>query len=48
MKPLVPQRPPQGKAPREAKTTTPGSFARPADIGGAHSFSSPDTPGMPG
>ena len=27
--------------------TTPGSFANPPDIGGARSFSSPDTPGMP-
>jgi len=27
--------------------TTPGSFARPADIGGPLMFSSPDTPGMP-
>jgi len=27
--------------------TNPGSFARPADIGGPLSFSSPDTPGMP-
>ena len=27
--------------------TTPGSFADPARIGTAHSFSSPDTPGMP-
>ncbi len=27
--------------------TTPGSFANPPDIGGKHSFSSPDTPGMP-
>jgi len=27
--------------------TTPGSFANPPDIGGALSFSSPDTPGMP-
>jgi phosphomethylpyrimidine synthase len=27
--------------------TTPGSFARPAGIGTAYTFSSPDTPGMP-
>ncbi len=27
--------------------TTPGSFARPSDIGGPLMFSSPDTPGMP-
>ncbi len=27
--------------------TTPGSFARRADIGGPYAFSSPDTPGMP-
>ncbi len=27
--------------------TNPGSFARPAEIGGARMFSSPDTPGMP-
>jgi len=27
--------------------TTPGSFARTPDIGGAYAFSSPDTPGMP-
>ena len=27
--------------------TTPGSFANQADVGGALSFSSPDTPGMP-
>ena len=30
-----------------AEGTTPGSFARAADIGGPLSFSSPDTPGMP-
>ncbi|RLS95220.1 MAG: thiamine biosynthesis protein ThiC, partial [Planctomycetota bacterium] len=30
-----------------AQGTTPGSFARRADIGGAYAFSSPDTPGMP-
>jgi len=27
--------------------TTPGSFANPAEVGGARMFSSPDTPGMP-
>jgi phosphomethylpyrimidine synthase len=27
--------------------TTPGSFANPPAIGGALTFSSPDTPGMP-
>jgi phosphomethylpyrimidine synthase len=27
--------------------TTPGSFARPADVGGPYMFASPDTPGMP-
>ncbi len=27
--------------------TTPGSFARAADVGGPHAFASPDTPGMP-
>ncbi len=31
----------------EAQGTTPGSFANPADVGGALMFSSPDTPGMP-
>ncbi len=31
-----------------AQGTTPGSFARRADIGGPLAFSSPDTPGMPG
>ncbi len=30
-----------------AQGTTPGSFARKADIGGPLAFSSPDTPGMP-
>ena len=30
-----------------AQGTTPGSFARRADIGGPLAFSSPDTPGMP-
>ena len=28
-------------------TTTPGSFARTADVGGPRMFASPDTPGMP-
>jgi phosphomethylpyrimidine synthase len=27
--------------------TTPGSFANPAQVGGAYAYSSPDTPGMP-
>ena len=31
----------------DGEGTTPGSFANPPDIGGALSFSSPDTPGMP-
>lgn len=31
----------------KAEGTTPGSFAKKADIGGPYSFSSPDTPGMP-
>ena len=31
----------------DAQGTTPGSFARRADIGGPLAFSSPDTPGMP-
>jgi len=31
-----------------AQGTTPGSFARRADVGGPYAFSSPDTPGMPG
>ena len=30
-----------------AQGTTPGSFARTADIGGPRAFASPDTPGMP-
>jgi len=30
-----------------AEGTTPGSFARKADVGGPLAFSSPDTPGMP-
>ena len=30
-----------------AQGTTPGSFARRADIGGPLAFASPDTPGMP-
>ena len=30
-----------------AQGTTPGSFANPPEIGGARSYSSPDTPGMP-
>jgi hypothetical protein len=31
----------------DAQGTTPGSFARRADVGGPLAFSSPDTPGMP-
>ena len=31
----------------EQQGTTPGSFANLPEIGGARSFSSPDTPGMP-
>src|SRR5262245_45525134 len=31
----------------QGEGTNPGSFANPPDIGGALSFSSPDTPGMP-
>jgi phosphomethylpyrimidine synthase len=31
----------------DATGTTPGSFARTPDVGGALAFSSPDTPGMP-
>lgn len=31
----------------DASAPTPGSFAHKADVGGAYSFSSPDTPGMP-
>ncbi|MFG0258265.1 MAG: phosphomethylpyrimidine synthase ThiC [Phycisphaerales bacterium JB043] len=34
--------------PGTTRTTTPGSFARKADVGGAYTYSSPDTPGMPG
>jgi phosphomethylpyrimidine synthase len=30
-----------------AQGTTPGSFARPPDVGGPFMFASPDTPGMP-
>lgn len=41
--------PPVGGNPSSTdQGTTPGSFANPAAIGGALSFSSPDTPGMPG
>ncbi len=36
-----------GNPSSEAQGTSPGSFANPADIGGARAFSSPDTPGMP-
>jgi len=41
--------PASGHSPAQrAGGTTPGSFANPPDIGGPLSFSSPDTPGMPG
>ncbi len=41
--------PPLGQNPSSrAEGTTPGSFANPPQIGGALTFSSPDTPGMPG
>ena len=33
--------------PGSKRGTTPGSFARRADVGGPYAFSSPDTPGMP-
>jgi len=40
--------PPRGGDPSSTgQGTTPGSFANPAAIGGARTFSSPDTPGMP-
>jgi phosphomethylpyrimidine synthase len=40
--------PPLGNNPSSrGQGTTPGSFARRPDVGGALSFSSPDTPGMP-
>jgi phosphomethylpyrimidine synthase len=40
--------PPLGSNPStDHQGTTPGSFARPAAVGGAYTFSSPDTPGMP-
>ncbi len=40
--------PPLGQNPSTLKEgTSPGSFARKPDIGGAYTFSSPDTPGMP-
>ena len=40
--------PPLGGNPSsQAQGTTPGSFANPAELGGAYAFSSPDTPGMP-
>ena len=40
--------PPLGGNPSSsAAGTTPGSFANPARVGGALTFSSPDTPGMP-
>jgi len=40
--------PPLGNNPSTgAQGTTPGSFANRPEVGGRHSFSSPDTPGMP-
>jgi len=36
-----------GDPPAPGVGTTPGSFARPADVGGPRAYSSPDTPGMP-
>ena len=40
--------PPRSEKPAKTReTTTPGSFARPADVGGPLAFGSPDTPGMP-
>ena len=43
-----PELPPRGGNPStQDHGTNPGSFAHPPDIGGACSFSSPDTPGMP-
>jgi phosphomethylpyrimidine synthase len=41
--------PPLGQNPSSRREgTTPGSFAMPGRVGTAYSFSSPDTPGMPG
>src|SRR5689334_25298115 len=41
--------PPIGDNPStDRQGTTPGSFALPGRIGGPYTFSSPDTPGMPG
>lgn len=41
--------PPLGQNPSSRRDgTTPGSFAMPGRVGSAYSFSSPDTPGMPG
>ena len=41
--------PPLGDNPStEKQGTTPGSFANPARVGTPYTFSSPDTPGMPG
>jgi phosphomethylpyrimidine synthase len=39
--------PPIGGQPGTGHATTPGAFARPANVGGPYTFSSPDTPGMP-
>ncbi len=42
------QLPPLGGNPSSAaQGTSPGSFARAADVGGPRAFASPDTPGMP-
>src|SRR3954452_13011668 len=41
--------PPLGDNPStERQGTTPGSFALPGRVGTAYTYSSPDTPGMPG
>jgi phosphomethylpyrimidine synthase len=36
-----------GNPARDGEGTNPGSFALPPDLGGARTYSSPDTPGMP-
>ena len=42
------QLPPLGGNPSSPRQgTTPGSFARPSQVGGPRAFASPDTPGMP-
>src|SRR6185437_1270195 len=41
--------PPLGENPStDRQGTTPGSFANPGRVGTPYTFSSPDTPGMPG